>query len=170
MENKTSDILRVQVITISDRASRGEYEDRSGARISELVRHFFAGQDRDVGLDRVIVPDEPDRIRQEVKKAVKAGTDIIFTSGGTGIGPRDLTPETVRPMLDKEIPGIMELVRVKYGMDKPHAVLSRSLAGVIGTSLIFCLPGSVRAVNEYLDELFPILNHTLKMVHGIDDH
>ena len=96
--------------------------------------------------------------------------DVIFTTGGTGIGPRDFTPETVRSILDKEIPGIMELIRVKYGMEKPAALLSRGVAGVAGKTLIYTLPGSVKAVSEYCNEILPTIEHSMYMIEGIDSH
>ena len=96
--------------------------------------------------------------------------DIIFTTGGTGIGPRDITPEVVKPLLDKEIPGIMESIRIKYGMEKPNALLSRSIAGVMKKSLIYTLPGSVRAVNDYMSEILKTLEHLIYMQRGIDAH
>jgi molybdenum cofactor synthesis domain-containing protein len=97
-------------------------------------------------------------------------TDFIFTTGGTGIGPKDFTPEVVKPMLDKEIPGIMELIRTKYGAEKPNALASRSIAGVMNESLVFTLPGSVKAVNEYMTEISPTIHHMVFMLHGIDRH
>ncbi|HEX7584798.1 MAG TPA: molybdopterin-binding protein, partial [Prolixibacteraceae bacterium] len=96
--------------------------------------------------------------------------DVIFTTGGTGIGPRDYTPDTIRPLLDKEIPGIMELIRVKYGMEKPAALLSRGVAGVSDKTLIYCMPGSVKAVTEYCNEILPTIEHSLYMLEGIDSH
>ena len=96
--------------------------------------------------------------------------NIIFTTGGTGIGPRDITVETIIPLLTKEIPGIMEYIRVKYGSEKPNALLSRGVAGLIGTTLIYTLPGSVKAVNEYMEEIFKTLMHALQMIYGIDSH
>ena len=85
--------------------------------------------------------------------------NIIITTGGTGIGPRDITVETVTPMLTKEIPGIMEYIRIRYGTEKPNALLSRGVAGIIGKSLIYTLPGSVRAVEEYMTEILKTLKH-----------
>jgi molybdenum cofactor synthesis domain-containing protein len=101
---------------------------------------------------------------------VAGGADVIFTSGGTGIGPRDVTPETIRAVLDREIPGVMEYIRVKYGRTKPSALLSRSVAGVIGSTLVYALPGSVRAVREYLAEILRSLEHAVLTVRGIDLH
>jgi molybdenum cofactor synthesis domain-containing protein len=101
---------------------------------------------------------------------IGSGADILFTTGGTGIGPRDITPEVVRPMLDKEIPGIMEMIRVKYGMMMPNALLSRSFAGTLSNGLIYALPGNPKAVSEYMTEILPTLEHSLMMLHGIDKH
>jgi len=96
--------------------------------------------------------------------------DIVITTGGTGISPRDITPDIVKTLLDKEIPGIMESIRMKYGQQKSAALLSRSIAGVMGHSLVFTLPGSVRAVNEYLEEITKGLKHMIYMINQIDSH
>ncbi len=96
--------------------------------------------------------------------------NIIFTTGGTGIGPRDITVDVIKPFITKEIPGIMELIRVKYGLNKPNAVLSRGVAGLAGNALIFTLPGSVKAVKEYMNEIRTLLCHTVLMQYGIDSH
>ncbi len=96
--------------------------------------------------------------------------NLILTTGGTGIGPRDITVETVSPLLEREIPGIMEFIRVKYGMENPNALLSRGVAGIIGKALIFTLPGSVKAVDEYLNEILKVLKHAILMQYGVDKH
>jgi molybdenum cofactor synthesis domain-containing protein len=96
--------------------------------------------------------------------------NIILTTGGTGIGPRDITVETVIPLLTKEIPGIMEFIRIKYGTEKPNALLSRGVAGITGKSLIYTLPGSLRAVEEYMTEIVKTLKHTIYMQYGVDKH
>jgi len=96
--------------------------------------------------------------------------DAIFTTGGTGIGPRDITPDVTRSMLDKEIPGLMENIRLKYGQEKPNALLSRAVAGVMGSSLVFNMPGSVKAVDEYTGEIFKSIKHMIFMLHGLDLH
>ena len=108
-------------------------------------------------------------LKKELVKASEV-SDIIFTTGGTGIGPRDITVETVRPLLTKEIPGIMEFIRVKYGTENPGALLSCGVAGLIDRCLIYTLPGSVKAVNEYMSEITKTLGHTFLMLHGIDKH
>ena len=163
-------VFKIRIITLSDRASQGIYEDRSGPKISMLTREFFEKDGRLHDIDQVIIPDHEDSLSLEIEKGLKYGADIIFTTGGTGIGPKDITPDVVQPMLDKEIPGIMELIRVKYGMDKPNALLSRGVAGVIGKTLVYTLPGSPNAIQEYTHEIFKTVKHSLLMLHGIDAH
>jgi len=163
-------VVRIKIITLSDRASKGEYADKSGPQIKNLSQKHFESINRHVAFEQALIPDQADLLHGEIEAAVKAGFDVIFSTGGTGIGPRDITPETIRPMLDKEIPGIMELIRVKYGMQKPAALLSRGIAGLIGQSLIYAMPGSVKAVTEYCQEILPTIEHSLYMIHGIDSH
>lgn len=163
-------IINIRIITLSDRASAGEYADKSGPQIRTLATNFFSGIKRLTAIENRLIPDNAEQLTNEIRLAIAKGADVIFTTGGTGIGPRDITPETVRPMLDKEIPGIMELIRVKYGMEKPAALLSRSIAGVSGKTLIYCLPGSVKAVTEYCNEILPTIEHSIYMLEGLDSH
>ena len=163
-------VINIQVITLSDRASAGEYEDKSGPQIKNLAETFFSGISRKAYITNHLIPDDPEQLSQLIKSAISQQADVVFTTGGTGIGPLDFTPETVRPMLDKEIPGIMELIRVKYGMEKPAALLSRGVAGVSGKTLIYTLPGSVKAVTEYCNEILPTIEHSIYMIEGIDSH
>jgi molybdopterin adenylyltransferase len=161
---------RVMVITLSDRASAGEYADLSGPRINELLEAHFASLNFQFSIFNYLIPDDPQKLEALLNRAKEELFDLIFTTGGTGIGPRDFTPDVVKSKLDKEIPGIMEMIRMKYGTDKPAALLSRSVAGVMGKSLIFTLPGSVRAVNEYMAEILKSLTHMIYMLHGLDAH
>lgn len=163
-------IFRIKVITVSDRASTGIYEDRSGPLLASLSEEFFTKNGRKSSIHREIIPDEPVQIKEQVIKAVRENYDLIFTTGGTGIGPRDVTPDVVVKLMEKEIPGIMEGIRIRYGMDKPNALLSRSIAGVIRNSLVYCLPGSEKAVKEYAEEIFKTTNHALMMLNGLGDH
>lgn len=163
-------MFRIMVVTLSDRASAGEYEDRSGARVRELLQQWFSENDRQLYIHYVLIPDDPHKLEELMEKAKEELIDVVITTGGTGIGPRDFTPDIVKPMLDKEIPGIMEAIRMKYGQKKPAALCSRSVAGVMGKTLVFTLPGSVGAVNEYLDEIFGSLLHLIYMLHGLDIH
>lgn len=162
--------INIHIITLSDRASAGEYADKSGPQIKNLAESFFFGIKRPVSIIIHLIPDDSEQLIQLLKSAISEQVDVVFTTGGTGIGARDITPETVRPMLDKEIPGIMELIRIKYGTEKPAALLSRGIAGVAGKTLIYTLPGSVKAVTEYCNEILPTVEHSVYMLAGIDNH
>ncbi len=162
-------IFKVHIITLSDRASKGVYEDRSGQRISELIEQFFISKKRLCEIHKTLIPDSAEQLRQLITDSVKT-CDIIITTGGTGIGPKDFTPDVVKPMLEKEIPGIMEMIRMKYGQQKPNALVSRSVAGVIGETLVFTLPGSLKAVEEYMNEITAMLEHLTYMLHSLDFH
>ncbi len=162
--------LRILIVTLSDRASRGDYEDKSGPALEEGLRAHFAGSRWRLQVETTLLPDDAGRLRRRLQEAVESRADVVFTTGGTGIGPGDITPDTVRPMLDREIPGIMDFVRIKYGQSAPSALLSRSVAGVIGRSLVFVLPGSVKAVKEYLGEILRMLEHAVLSKDGIEIH
>lgn len=158
------------VITLSDRAFRGEYEDRSGPAILKQLENKFQELHQPFHTRYSLIPDDPDQLRSLLSGERNGNTDLVITSGGTGIGPRDFTPDVVKTMLDKEIPGIMEMIRCKYGKDKPAALISRSVAGVMGQTLVFTLPGSVRGSSEYMNEINVILMHLIYMLHGLDIH
>jgi molybdenum cofactor synthesis domain-containing protein len=162
--------IKIVVVTISDRAFKGIYEDKSGPLAAKMMKEFFEKGNRPVSVDNKIVPDDKMLLETFLKNAVIDKTDIIVTTGGTGIGSRDITPDVVKPLLDKEIQGIMEHIRTKYGVEKPNVLLSRSVAGVIGKSLIYTIPGSVKAVNEYLTEINKTLEHSLRMINDLDLH
>jgi molybdopterin adenylyltransferase len=162
--------LHVLIVTLSDRAARGEYEDRSGPAIRECLGKHFADGRWGLHVDMALLPDDLNGLQRHIRRAVVDRVDVIFTTGGTGIGPRDVTPEAVRPLLDKEIPGIMESIRARYSDALPQALLSRSVAGVAGSSLVYTLPGSVKAVEEYMNEILKTLDHALMMLWGIDAH
>jgi molybdopterin adenylyltransferase len=161
--------LRIAVITVSDRASRGEYEDLSGPEIVKKTKEYFKDKPWKLNIHTVIIPDDAETLKHEIKLLTN-GFDIIFTTGGTGVGSRDITPEVVEPLLDKSIPGIMEYIRVKYGAKAPNALLSRSVAGIINKSLIYALPGSVKAVREYTDEILKTVEHSVFMLKDINTH
>jgi len=163
-------IFRTGIITLSDRASAGEYSDRSGPRIEELITDFYSKQNREVSIDYSLIPDDPELLRKNITDLVSKNADIIFTTGGTGIGSKDFTVDVVKPMLEKDIPGIMDFIRYKYGSEKPNALISGAVAGIIGKTMIFTLPGSVKAVNEYMTEITKVLNHLVLMLHDIDAH
>lgn len=163
----TPRFLRVLVITMSDRASRGDYDDRGGPKIKEWLDGFFKDRRWHPKIERMILPDDASFLRNELKSAQTAGVDVVFTTGGTGVGPTDVTPDVVTAMADKLIPGIMEHIRLKFGASHPNALLSRSVAAVLGTTLVYTLPGSVKAVDEYMSEILKTMEHLLFMLHGL---
>ncbi len=163
-------IFDVRIITSSDRAAAGEYEDRSGPVIVQRVSDHFLREKRKYNVSTTIIPDDAGLLRMELGRAREQNCDFVFITGGTGIGERDFSPEVVTAMADKLIPGICEFIRTKYAATKPSAMLSRSVAAVLGKTLVFAFPGSPRAVGEYLDEILPLLSHACAMLHGIDAH
>lgn len=162
--------IKVLVITLSDRAAKGIYKDKSGPFAAKLIKEFFEIGNRPVNIENKIIADDAEKLEELLMNAAKEEVDIVITTGGTGIGSRDITPDVVKKLLDKEIPGIMELIRTKYGAEKPNALLSRSVAGIIHKTLVYTLPGSVKAVKEYLEEITKTLEHSLRMIHDIDSH
>ncbi len=160
---------QVLVITLSDRAHRGEYDDLSGPRIVLKINEFLSSVGWDHEVEYRLIGDDPEVLGELLRQAGRS-YNLIMTTGGTGIGPRDITVDTVSPMLSKEIPGIMEFIRVKYGSMMPNALLSRGVAGVLDKALIYTLPGSLKAVDEYLEEILKTLQHAVYMQYGIDSH
>jgi molybdenum cofactor synthesis domain-containing protein len=161
--------FEVLIITLSDRAYRGEYQDLSGPRIGEKVSDYLSSIGWKFEITRNLIPDDP-AILSGLLNSAGEKFNLIITTGGTGIGPRDITIETVAPLLSKEIPGIMEFIRIKYGSLKPNALLSRGVAGILNKALIYTLPGSLKAVEEYMEEILKTLKHTVYMQYGIDTH
>ncbi len=162
--------LKLCVITLSDRAFKGIYEDTSGIEIKTRLENYFSEKGWNYEISYEIIPDEKKRLTKKLLEAGNQKTDIIFTTGSTGIGERDIVPEVVKPLLDKEIPGIMELIRVKYGLKIPNAVLSRGVAGIVGQAQIYTLPGSLKAVKDYMNEILKTLEHLIYMYYSIDTH
>jgi len=155
-------MFRTSIITVSDRGSRGEREDKSGQAIQKLLR----GLDAEV-TDYRIVPDEKDQIRKALMDAVDhLGSDLVFTTGGTGLSPRDVTPDATLEVIDKEVPGFAEAMRAESLKKTPHALISRALCGVRKSSLIVNLPGSPKAVVECLKVILPALPHALSKLKG----
>ena len=163
-------VFKAMVVTLSDRASRGEYEDKSGPWLAKLIQNHFEKGKRLAELTSRVIPDSEEELSALIETSREQQYDLLMTTGGTGIGLRDITPDVVRRYFDKEIPGIMEHIRTKYGAEKPNALLSRSVAGVIGSMLTFTLPGSPKAIGEYCTEIFKILDHAWLMLAGIDGH
>lgn len=153
--------LTASVIVCSDSISAKQKEDRAGkAIIQKLEQH-------EVGIsDYLIIPDEIPEIQELVKKKVSEGINLIVITGGTGLSKRDVTPEAVKPLLDREVPGIAETIR-NYGQNRmPYSMLSRSVTGLIEDTLVLCLPGSTNGASESMDAIFPSVTHIFKMING----
>ena len=163
-------IFRVMVLTLSDRASRGDYEDKSGKLIAGELENFLPQRFNRHTIDHHIITDDTNALKQITKDAREKGMDLLITTGGTGIGSRDITPETLSSLIDKQLPGIMEMIRVKTGVKNPNALLSRSVAGTYGKMLIYALPGSPQAVKEYLEVILPTLKHSYLMLNDLNVH
>jgi molybdenum cofactor biosynthesis protein MoaC len=149
------------VVVASDRASVGERPDVSGKTLVVRLREFGAEVE-----DPFIVPDDVDAIRAEVVRLVDDGADLVFVSGGTGLGPRDVTPEALESLLDRRLPGVEEHLRA-YGQKRlPYTMLSRSIAGVRGRCVVIAIPGSPKAADEAVDALFPYVLHALDVLGG----
>lgn len=154
-------MIRIAILTASDRGARGEREDVSGKVIEEMV-NAVGGQ----VVDYSIVPDDLAVLKESMLKMCEKGADIIFTTGGTGLSPRDNTPEATLAVIEREVPGIPEAMRQKSLEKTPHAMLSRARAGIRGKTLIINLPGSPRAVRENLEIILPALPHAVEVLKG----
>ena len=150
--------VKAAVLVISDGVASGKKEDKAGAAIVERLKKL--GVEVPV---QAVCADEPEEIANMVKAWSTEGLDLILTTGGTGLSPRDRTPEAIAPLLDREVPGIMEAAR-SYGQERmPWAMMSRGVAGMIGRSLVITLPGSTRGAQETMDALFPFALHVVKV-------
>ena len=149
--------MNAAVLTVSDRASRGEYEDRSGDALEELLRADG------YAVERRIVPDEASQIAAAIEE-LAAAADLVLTTGGTGLAPRDVTPEATRTVLQREAPGIAEALRADSIAKTPHGLLSRGVAGVLGRTLVVNLPGSTGGCRDGYAVLRPALGHALGLL------
>lgn len=152
------------IITVSDKGSQGKREDKSGPAIAEML----AGAAIQI-KKTLMIPDEVDRIQSAIVQMADVDKlDLILTTGGTGVSPRDLTPDATLKVLDKEVPGMAEAMRYASMKITPHAMISRAVAGIRGQSLIINLPGSPKGAKENLAAILPALTHAIEKIQGDD--
>ena len=157
-------MIKAAILTMSDKGSRGEREDRSGSVIREMLVSLPAEVIR-----YEVIPDELEIIKERIADfADKALADLIITTGGTGVSPRDVTPEATKAVIDRELPGMAEAMRAASMQKTPNAMLSRAVCGVRGRTLIINLPGSPKAVRENLETVLPAIQHAVEKICGSD--
>ena len=154
--------MRVGILTVSDRASSGAYQDQSGPLVAAIISERTSWQ----VAEQAVVPDQIDVIARTLISWSDAELNLILTTGGTGFSPRDITPEATLQVIDREAPGIAEAVRQESLKITQHAMLSRARAGMRAKTLIINLPGSPKAVRESLNILVPVLPHALNLLAG----
>ena len=156
---------KAHVITVSDGVFHGTREDKSGP----ASRSLLSRSDFEVG-DPEVVPDDVALISEAIETAITLGADVVVTVGGTGLGPRDVTPQATAALIEFEVPGIAEEMRRAGVASTPMAALSRAIAGVRGKTLIINVPGSVKGATESLEAVMPMLGHAVKLLHGDTAH
>jgi molybdopterin adenylyltransferase len=157
-------LSNAHVITISDGVFHGTRLDKSGPALVELLRESFEVTGPEV------VPDEVERIMEAIETATTRGAELVVTTGGTGLGPRDVTPQATASLIEYEVPGIGEEMRRAGAASTPMAALSRATAGVRGKTLIINVPGSVKGATESLQAVMPILGHAVQLLRGDTAH
>ncbi len=157
--------LKIGVLISSDRASKNLYEDLSGPAIKEIIEKYI----KDPQFQYKVLPDEKKEIEEYLKFLVNKGCSLIFTSGGTGFGKRDIMPEVTEKIIKRKIPGIPEVIRSYSLQFTKHAMLSRATAGIVNNSIIINLPGSPKAIKEILDYILEPILHGLDMLNGEHD-
>jgi molybdenum cofactor synthesis domain-containing protein len=158
-------VIRALAVTVSNRAAAGVYADKSGPVLVEELRAAGCAV-----VDGPLVIADGDPVEAALRDAIEAGYDVVVTTGGTGLGPRDVTPQATSAVIDFEVPGIGEAMRRAGAASTPMAALSRSMAGVRGQTLIINVPGSPRGAAESLEAVIPTLAHAIRLLHGNTAH
>lgn len=157
-------MLKIGIVTISDRASEGIYDDKSGKEIQAYLEENI--KNNKFEIEYVLIPDEFQQIVDSLNKLVKNKCSLILTTGGTGPAKRDITPEATKAVIEKEMPGFGELMRMHSLKYVPTAILSRQTAGIVENSFILNLPGSPKAIRENLEAVFPAIPYAIDLIEG----
>jgi molybdopterin adenylyltransferase len=158
--------MRFAVLTISDRCSEGKQEDTAGPAVAMLLRREWPQTE----IERSLLKDDEDAITAKLEELSRKGATLVLTVGGTGMSPRDRTPEATKRVMEREAPGLAEAMRMKGAERNPYAWLSRGIAGLRGNTLIVNLPGSKRGAEESLEAILALLRHALEVARGSQSH
>jgi molybdopterin adenylyltransferase len=162
-------MIRVAILTVSDSCAQGQREDISGQTIKDMLGSHLAGSLPEDSFEicrKKIVADDHEKIVNELKYFSDADIDIVFTTGGTGLGPRDVTPEATASVCERIIPGLGEIMRAEGLKKTKNAILSRGIAGICNRTIVINLPGSPKGVKESLEIILDVLPHAVDMMHG----
>ena len=158
-------MIEAAVVTVSDRCARGDTEDTSGPAVAQVLARLPARV-----ADPRLVPDDPDAIAEVLRELVRTGTDLVVTTGGTGCGIRDVTPEATLAVIERRVPGLAEAMRSASSTVTPFAWLSRGVCGTAGRTLIVNLPGSRKGAVENLEAIIDVIPHAVRQLRGDTDH
>ena len=154
--------IQVGIITVSDRASAGQYEDFGGPLVAEAADGYGW-----LVVAETVVSDDKEQIQRAIREQIAKGAHLILTTGGTGVAPRDMTPEAVKEIADRELPGFGEVMRMESMKITKNAILSRNMAAAVGNSLVICLPGKPKGAVECLGFVVGAIPHCVEVVAGV---
>lgn len=157
-----ADTIRVGVITVSDRASKGEYDDLGGPEVRQAAEGYGWSV-----ISETVVPDDKPAIQRAIRECIAKECGLVLTTGGTGVAPRDVTPEAIREIADRELPGFGEAMRMESLKITPNAILSRNLAASVGPALVVALPGKPKGAVECLGFVVGAIPHCVKILTGV---
>lgn len=161
-------VFKIEVITINDRAYRGIAEDLCSPKVIDLIKKYFGNLNKKIEINNVVLPNSKPELLEFVLKARNNKCDALFTIGGTGIGKKDITIETVSELVAKKVPGIIEIIRIKYGHENPQILLNRFIAGAMNETLVYTLPDNIDIVEIYLKEILHTFDNMIDMLYGVN--